>query len=384
MLVQRITVPFEYPVRFERGMFATDRAGLVEVLRHRETGRRHRAFVVIDRGVADAWPRLAADIRAYAQTHSESLELVAEPEVVEGGEAIKNDPRHVSKLQARLDACGMDRQAVVIAIGGGAVLDMVGYAAATAHRGIRLIRVPTTVLSQADSAVGVKNGVNAFGKKNFLGTFAPPFAVIIDTDFITTLSPRDQRAGMAEAVKVALVRDAPFFEWLWEHAPALARFDRHAVDELIDRCARIHLNHIATSGDPFEFGSARPLDFGHWIAHKLEALTSYELRHGEAVAIGMALDTLYSASVGMCTRADSDRVIALLTRLGFRLWDAKLDERDDRGALRALEGLTEFREHLGGELCITLLESIGVGREVHEMDEACILSCLAQLRVGYA
>ena len=115
---------------------------------------------------------------------------------------------------------GIDRHAYVLAVGGGALLDMVGYAAATAHRGVRLVRVPTTVLSQNDSGIGVKNSVNAFGKKNFLGTFAPPFAVFNDFTFLTTLSDRDWRAGISEAIKVALLKDATFFAFLEEHATA--------------------------------------------------------------------------------------------------------------------------------------------------------------------
>ena len=165
-------------------------------------------------------------------------------------------------------------------------MDMAGLAAATAHRGVRHIRIPTTTLSQCDSGVGVKNGINAFGKKNFIGTFAPPFAVINDFQLLAPLSPRDKRAGFAEAVKVACIRSREFFDALEEDAAALAQFQPDAMRKLIRRCAELHMDHIATSGDPFEFGSARPLDFGHWSAHKLEQLSDFKIRHGEAVAIG--------------------------------------------------------------------------------------------------
>jgi 3-dehydroquinate synthase len=205
----------------------------------------------------------------------------------------------------------------VLGIGGGAVLDMVGYAAATAHRGIRLIRVPTTVLAQNDSGVGVKNGINAFGKKNFLGTFAPPYAVLNDIDFLTTLDDRDWRSGIAEAVKVALIKDANFFEFITTNAKALARRDMDSMQHLVYRCAQLHLNHIANSGDPFEKGSSRPLDFGHWAAHKLEQLTHYNLRHGEAVAIGIALDTTYSYMAGMLSRSDWQQVLETAENIRF-------------------------------------------------------------------
>jgi 3-dehydroquinate synthase len=236
------------------------------------------------------------------------------------------------------------------------------------------------VLAQNDAGVGVKNGVNAFGVKNFLGTFAPPWAVLNDFDFLDTLKTRDRRAGMAEAVKVALIRDREFFDWLESRAQALARFDAEPVAHLVQRCAELHLAHIATSGDPFESGSARPLDFGHWAAHKLEALTHHAVRHGEAVAIGLALDTRYSVLMGHLDEAGGARVHALLAALGFRLWHAALDQRDDAGRHALLRGLAEFREHLGGELTVTLLSDLGTGVEVHAIDEARMLDALGWLR----
>jgi 3-dehydroquinate synthase len=267
-----------------------------------------------------------------------------------------------------------------VAVGGGAVLDLVGYVAATTHRGIRHVRVPTTVLAQNDSGVGVKNGINAFGMKNLLGTFAPPSAVINDSAFIDVLPGRDKRAGMAEAVKVALIRDREFFEWLEAKAEALAIFTSEPLDRLIRHCAILHMRQIAHGGDPFERGSVRPLDFGHWAAHKLEGLSDYALRHGEAVAIGIALDTRYSVLAGHLADDADRRVRALLDRLGFELWHPACELRGADGRLRLLDGLEEFRAHLGGELTLTLLEDIGTGIEVHAMDEALILESLDWLK----
>jgi 3-dehydroquinate synthase len=300
--------------------------------------------------------------------------------MVEGGEHVKNDPGAVAALQARLDALRVDRQSHVVIVGGGALLDMAGYVAGVVHRGIRVTRVPTTVLAQGDSGVGVKNGVNAFGKKNFLGTFAPPFAVINDRRFLETLGRRDTVAGMAEAVKVALIRDADFFAWLTAHADALAACEADPLHHLVRRGAELHLEHIATSGDPFEMGSARPLDFGHWAAHKLESLTRNRLRHGEAVAIGVALDTVYSVRTGLLAPAALEPILTLLERLGLRLWDDALDLGPAKRPT-VLDGLEEFREHLGGELTVTLLREIGRGVEVHEMREDAILNALAELRL---
>jgi 3-dehydroquinate synthase len=328
--------------------------------------RPHRALVLVDAGVAARWPRLVAEIAAYANAHPNRLLLLEPPLVIEGGEACKNDAGAVAALQRRFFERRLDRHAYVIIVGGGALTDMAGYAAATTHRGVRVVRVPTTVLAQADAGVGVKCGVNAFGCKNFLGAFAPPAAVLIDGRFLESLEPRDRRAGMAEAIKVALVRDASFFDWIEAHAGALAAADADAVDALVWRSATLHLQHIATSGDPFEQGSARPLDFGHWAAHKLEILSRHGLRHGEAVAIGMLLDAHYSVTAGLLDPAAFARVAAVLERLELPGWHAALGEREG-GRRRVIDGIEEFREHLGGQLCVTLLTGIGRGLEVHDL-----------------
>lgn len=378
--LQKITVAYEYPVYFTADLFAAHNPDLVEAVARKEPGRRHRIFAVVERAVAEAWPRLLGDIRAYAECHRDRLELVADPLVVEGGEATKNDAAALARLQGRFQAARMDRQSLVVIVGGGALLDMAGYAAATVHRGLRIVRVPTTVLGQNDAGIGVKNGINAYGTKNFLGTFAPPFAVLNDVRFLETLPRREAVAGMAEAVKVALIRDAAFFGWLTDHATALALCEPEAVAHLVRRCAELHLDHIATSGDPFELGSARPLDFGHWAAHKLESLSTHRLRHGEAVAIGMALDVLYSQEVGLLQATAVEAVLGLLERLGFRLWDRCLELAGANGARPAvLDGLAEFREHLGGELTITLLRQIGHGVEVREMRDDLVLRALDRL-----
>jgi 3-dehydroquinate synthase len=377
-IVQRFAVTLDYPVYFTRDVFGALNPHLSEAVARREPARRHRVLVAVEDRVAELWPGLVGRIQEYARAYSHALELACDPLVLEGGEPSKNDDRAVARLQARFEAEGMDRQASVVIVGGGALQDMVGYAAATTHRGLRVVRIPTTVLSQADSAIGVKNGVNAFGKKNFLGTFAAPFAVLVDPQFLRTLPKRHAVAGMAEAVKVALIKDAQFFDWLSSNAVALGRLDEACLTELIRRCAALHLEHIATSGDPFELGSARPLDFGHWAAHKLESLSDYRLTHGEAVAIGIALDTRYSAEIGLIGFDDAERVVTLIERLGLPLWDSTLELTDGSGP-QVLGGLREFREHLGGELTVTLLEGIGRGREVHELDEAVIRSSLRWL-----
>jgi 3-dehydroquinate synthase len=266
-----------------------------------------------------------------------------------------------------------------VAIGGGSVLDLTGYVSAISHRGIKHIRIPTTVLSQNDSGVGVKNGVNYFGKKNFLGTFAPPVAVLNDSQFLSTLSERDWRSGISEAIKVALIKDPVFFEWIEKHADRLMLRSgtNEEMNKLIHRCAELHLEHIR-SLDPFETGSSRPLDFGHWSAHKLEQLTDFKVFHGEAVAMGIALDSLYSSLSGRLKADQAERIIQLLLKLGFEITHPFMQPENDKSPI--LLGLQEFREHLGGQLTIMLLKDIGKGEEVHEIDTSLVIEAGKQLK----
>ncbi len=381
---QDFQVRFQYPVHFTDRLFDPANPTLVEVITRLEPERRHRCLVFVDDGLQKSLPELHDEIEAYARHYGDRLELVAVPIAVPGGEKIKSELHFVEQMRETLFEHNIDRHSYVIAIGGGAVLDAVGLVAATTHRGIRHIRVPTTVLAQNDSGVGVKNGVNLHGVKNFIGTFAPPFAVLNDIAFITALPNRDKIAGMAEAVKVALIRDGAFFRWLEHNANTLALFDREAIVYLIRRCAELHMHQIANGGDPFETGSARPLDYGHWSAHKLESMTRHHVRHGEAVAIGMALDARYSVLAGMLAEGEDERVCCLLEDLGFRLWHPTLEKRDKDRAYAILQGLRDFQEHLGGELTITLLSDLGVGMEVHEMDESLVNASIDWLKARKA
>jgi 3-dehydroquinate synthase len=379
---QRLSISYEFPVAFTRDVFSKLNNTLSDIISGDGQNASHpsnKVAVVIDEGITREMPDLKRRVAAYIDAWP-GLTCAGTIDVVAGGEASKNDPELVMELQRRFVNYGLDRHSYVVCVGGGAILDLVGYAAATAHRGIRHIRIPTTVLAQNDSGVGVKNGVNAFGMKNMLGTFAPPYAVINDSAFIDVLPGREKRAGMAEAVKVALIRDRAFFEWLEEKVEALALFASEPLDKLIRHCALLHMRQIAHGGDPFERGSVRPLDFGHWAAHKLEVLSNYELRHGEAVAIGIALDTRYSVLAGLLPAGEDERVLRLLQRLGFSLWNPACDLRDGDGQRRLLKGLEEFREHLGGNLTITLLSELGTGVEVHTMDDRLIGDALDWLR----
>ena len=381
---QRVEVSFRYRVLFTENIFDLDNPTLRATLASTDGDAPSRFICVVEAGVANARPEIVGQVQAYARRHREFLALAEPPLVVPGGEQVKNAPEMVLQVQDAIHRAGVCRHSYVVAVGGGALLDMVGYAAATAHRGVRLVRVPTTVLAQADSGVGVKNGINAFGKKNFLGTFAPPTAVINDSTFLETLSDREWRSGLAEAIKVALLKDADAFDMIEALGPALARRDMAAMQQVIYSSARLHLQHIATSGDPFEFGSSRPLDMGHWAAHKLESLSGYRLLHGEAVAIGLALDATYAREVGLLPAATWRRIVDLLASVGLATYTPELSEYLDQPdhPRSVLRGLVEFREHLGGRLTIMLPVGVGRGTEVHNMDLDTIRSCIATLRSG--
>ncbi|MES2458172.1 MAG: 3-dehydroquinate synthase [Bacteroidota bacterium] len=369
-LKQSFSVKFEYNVYFTASLFDTGNTTLSNFFKERPSTALRKIFFVLDQGVADAHPAISDAIRNYFSQYSD-LQLISEILIVPGGEAAKNDTALFDQIVEAVNVHGIDRHSYIAAIGGGAVLDLVGYAAAVSHRGIKHIRIPTTVLSQNDSGIGVKNGINYKRKKNFLGTFAPPVAVFNDEDFLSTLTDRDYRSGISEAIKVALIKDAEFFYWLEAHADQLATRDLESMNYLIKHCAKLHMDHIA-GDDPFETGSARPLDFGHWAAHKLEQLSNFEVLHGEAVAMGIALDSVYSFMKGMLTEEKALRILNVLTALHFGISDPIIQIKDTDSPI--LKGLAEFQEHLGGVLTITLLTDLGKGEEVHEMDHELLIA----------
>jgi 3-dehydroquinate synthase len=380
MLERTFKVEYAQRVLFTRDMFGPENHVLRDLLASaREGDRVTKALVFVDSHVAEARPDLLPALEAYAAAHSKVFSLAAPAVIVPGGEACKNDFAIVQQCWEAISEACLDRHSLVFVIGGGAVLDLVCFAASTAHRGIRHVRFPTTTLSQGDGGVGVKNGVNYFGKKNWVGSFSVPYAIVNDFALLETLPIREKRCGLIEAIKVSLIRDAEFYHWLEQNADALAELEPDAVERAVRRSAELHVEHITTNGDPFELGSARPLDFGHWVAHKLEQVSHFEIKHGEAVAIGMAVDLLYSVKAGILDDATAQRIITLIRRVGFATYAPQLLESTKDGELVILAGLEEFREHLGGELTITLVPEIGRKIEVHEMDRSLIVDTLKEL-----
>lgn len=377
---QSFAVSFDYPVVFTRNLFDPSNRAFVDAATRLQESRRHRAVVFIDSGVAGHHPDLAQRIEKYFAARASELELAAPPYVVPGGEAVKKDLKRIEEIIRHFVELRLCRHSLVVAIGGGAVLDAIGFATALFHRGLRLVRVPTTVLAQNDVAVGVKNAMNFGEGKNLIGTFSPPFAVLNDFDFLRTLTDDVWIAGISEAFKVAIIQDAEFFRELCRDAKKLRARGEPAMERLIRRCAELHLEHIRTSGDPFEYGRARPLDFGHWSAHKLESMSGYRIDHGHAVAIGIALDSSCAAQKGWIAKKEFDAICKGLSDSGFALWDPLLERRTAAGKLEILEGLKSFQEHLGGELYITFPKGIGRRFEVQEVSAQLVEQSIGQLK----
>lgn len=372
---QTFSVAYEYKLHFTEHLFAIENPLFKDILNAYKKDGAVKLLFVIDQGVADRHSDLASDIKSYCTHYAKNITYTTSI-FVPGGEQCKNDYEQVNRVLRGVNDAHIDRHSFVVCIGGGAVIDMVGYAAAIAHRGVKLIRIPTTVLSQNDSAVGVKNSVNTFEKKNFLGTFAPPYAIINDRNFLTTLEQVDWISGVSEALKVALIKDVVFFEYIEVNAERLRDRDMEVMQYVIYKCAEMHMNHIAHGGDPFESGSSRPLDFGHWAAHKMEQMTGYRLRHGEAVAKGIALDVTYSKLVGLISEPVLARILNVFKTIGF---DLHIPVHTTKDMDMLLGGIQEFREHLGGELCITLIDGLGAKHDVNTIDTALMKQAIETL-----
>lgn len=371
----KLDAKYLYRVIFTRNIFSVKNNSLISVF----PSRKSSVIVFLDSGLVKCWPFLEKSVISWSKRNKRNIDLACEPQIVQGGEQVKNRKDIADKISRIISRSGLCRHSFVIMIGGGAVLDAVGFASSICHRGIYQIRIPTTVLSQADSGVGVKNSINRFGIKNYYGTFVPPFAVINDYDFIKTLSKRDWLSGIAEAFKVAVIKDKWFLEFLFKNSDKLFNRDQKTMEKMIERCASLHLDHIEKSGDPFESGSARPLDFGHWSSHKLESLTNYRLKHGEAVAIGIALDLCSAMQLGLINSSERDNVLNAMERSGLVLWHPALKQKSENNKLKIIEGLEEFREHLGGELTLAMPDKLGRKTDIYDLPEKIIKASILAL-----
>ena len=378
-LVNHFTVEYQYPVCWGKQIFRGKDQTLERFLREARLAPRPLPILVfIDDGFAAAWPQISDEVSNWCQAHAELVSLRGAPVLLPGGESCKDGLSSVQKVIAIAQKAHLCRHSQIWVIGGGAFLDAVGLGAALFHRGVGLLRFPTTTLSQCDSGVGVKNGCNIDGVKNLAGVFAPPVGVINDPEFLTTLAQRDWLAGVAEAFKVAITQDEKFLHWLAKQGDKLRERNLPAMTEMVQRCAALHLRHIQHGGDPFEHGSARPLDFGHWSAHKLESMSNFAINHGEAVSIGIAVDLKYAAAKGLISKMDNDFCLTAMENCGLPSKNKIMLEKNSDGKIKLLEGIAEFREHLGGKLQVTLPNKLGRKIEVEEMDEELLEKIIKQ------
>ena len=337
-----LTVPLgdrSYPIHIGDGLLG-DAALLAAVLPAR------RVAVVTNDIVGPLYlPRLQATWAAAGATPL--LEIV-----LPDGERHKTLPT-VSRILDTLVANRFARDDLVVALGGGVVGDMAGFAAACYQRGIGFVQMPTTLLAQVDSSVGGKTGVNHPGGKNLIGAFHQPKAVIADTATLATLPPRELRAGLAEVVKHALICDAAFFSWLEANADALLALDPAALVHAVHRCCTIKAGVV--SRDERETGERALLNLGHTFGHAIEQVTGFgPWLHGEAVGVGLAMAAGMSQRAGWLPAADAARLDALLARLGLRT--------EARGAVTpqaARAAMQLDKKVQGGRVRLVLLKGIG-------------------------
>lgn len=331
-----------YEVRIGTGLLENAGAEIAPLL------RRPRVAVVADQTVAD----LHLETLRKGLGEIEMVALTLPP-----GEATKSWPQFTRTVEWLLEQ-KVERKDIVIALGGGVIGDLVGFAAAVLRRGVRFVQIPTSLLAQVDSSVGGKTGINAPQGKNLIGAFHQPSLVLADLGVLGTLKPRDFLAGYGEVVKYGLLGDAGFFDWLEANAPAMAAGDMdkrlHAVKRSVEMKAEI------VARDETEEGDRALLNLGHTFCHALEAATGFSdrLLHGEGVAIGCALAFELSQRLGLCSQEAPSRVRAHLRDMGM-----KVDLADIPGELPGTDALIELmaqdKKVLDGKLRFILARGIG-------------------------
>jgi len=327
--------------------------------------KKRNAFFVVDKGIGEQQIEELKNYMVMLYPDWSKADVKRHMLILAGGEKVKNGLRgvfNVFRIAYRAWRAKLDKQSAFVLIGGGATLDVAGFAGSIFHRGTDHIRIPTTLLAQDDAGIGVKNGINFFGQKNFFGTYYPPQSVLIDPFFLKTANPRIMSDGIAEIIKVTLLKDKEDFEKLEAahgilfHLPEALKGQVSETllapaEELLWISIKNHLGQITK--DPRERISARPLDYGHAWGHRLEIVTRHRLSHGQGVAIGMAIDSYISWRRGYITEKEFKRIIKLIRAVDLPIYD-KAATFDN-----LWPGLEDFRAHLGGKLTITLLGEEG-------------------------
>ncbi len=340
MAVVRLKLPHHaYDIRIEPGALGRVGPWLAEVAPDR------RAAMFVDRAIAETHGRVVADSVASA-----GYDLVKHE--AEGGEPWKDLDTVRRLYQVLLDA-HVERKSPVLAVGGGVIGDTVGFAAATYLRGLPLVQCPTTLLSMVDASVGGKVAVNVPAGKNLVGSFYQPRLVVIDTDTLKTLPPRELRCGLAECVKHALIRDAELFDWTEDHLDDIVAGDEATMIELLERNVQIKADVVMA--DEKESGVRAHLNFGHTFAHAIEATQQYGgYLHGEAVSLGMVAAARLAADSGRCDSEVPDRLEALLGRIGLPVRSGDLPPDDV-----LIEVMAVDKKVAGGRLRFVLPTRIG-------------------------
>lgn len=356
-ITQKFNILSHYKTIFTKNLFYKKNKLIYYFLKNNYSKEKKKILIIIDNNVIKKNTYLLKQIKEYFIIYKNSFTLITQPIIIKGGELIKNDKNEIENLYNHINKYNICRHSYIIAIGGGAILDIVGFITSTAHRGIRLIRIPTTTLSQNDSGVGVKNGINYFKKKNFIGTFSVPEIVINDFTYLKTLTKKNLISGISEAIKIALIKNKYYFLYIKKYTQLILNRNIIIITKINYLCAYLHMQHISKNYDPFEKFSSRPLDFGHWTAHKLESLNKNKLTHGFAVAIGIAIDCTYAFLTNLLKKKLWQKVIETLLSLNFYIYNKKI--KINKKNIFFEKSLNEFKEHLGGKLTITLLKDLG-------------------------
>ncbi|MEC3861151.1 3-dehydroquinate synthase [Mesobacterium sp. TK19101] len=363
-MIQTVHVPLgerAYDVRIGPGLIDTGGAQIAPLL------HRKRVAIVSDENVA----ALHLD-RFRAALSAEGIESVAL--TLPAGESTKAWPEFTRTVEWLLEQ-KVERRDVVVALGGGVIGDLVGFAAAVLRRGVRFVQVPTSLLAQVDSSVGGKTGINAPQGKNLIGAFHQPSLVLADIGVLDTLTPRDFLAGNGEVVKYGLLGDAGFFDWLERNGPAMAAGDAEKRAYAVRRSVEMKAEIVVR--DETEQGDRALLNLGHTFCHALEKATGYSdrLLHGEGVAIGCALAFELSSRLGVCSQEDPSRVRAHLKTMGM-----KTDLADIPGDLPAAESLLDLmgqdKKVIDGKLRFILVRGIGDAFFTSDVPRDAVLSVL--------
>lgn len=312
-------------------------------------GNRCAAIGLASRVAIITNPTVNAFFGAVVRRSLEESGYVVSVIEIPDGEIYKN-AETLSYVYDALIESGLDRKSFIVALGGGVVGDLAGFAAATYLRGIPFVQIPTTLLAQVDSSVGGKTAIDHPRGKNLIGAFYQPSFVLIDVDTLTTLPEREYRAGLAEVIKYGIALDLPFFEYLEQHADAIMSMDQECLETLIHRCCQLKAQIVEL--DEKESGLRAVLNYGHTLGHAFEMLAGYsELVHGEAVAIGMVLAARISGKIGHCAAAEIERIELLISRFGLRTQPPKVDRQRLLGAIltdkKSKDGAISFICNLG-------------------------------------